>query len=141
METADVEVRKLRAELMVNDEARMSAAEWGNTAWFPEYIEVLQVESSDPQTGLAQSEDTSAREERATEEGSKSAAEARAEEATAEAKAKVDAISEKQDAMAEKHGAMAEKQDALVAEVGKVVTDVAELKALLGQLVEQAKAK
>ena len=132
METADVEVRKLRAELMVNDEARMSAADWGNTAWFPEYIEVLQVESSDPQTGLAQSEDASAREERATEEESKPAAATRADEATAEAKAKVDAISEKQ-------GAMAEKQDALVVEVGKVVADVAELKALLEQLVEQAK--
>ena len=119
METADVEVRKLRAELMVNDEARMSAAEWGNTAWFPQYIEVLQVESSDPQTGLAQSEDASAREE------DKAAAEVTA-------KAKVDAISEKQ-------GAMAEKQDALDDKVEKVVTDVAELKALLEQLVEQAK--
>ena len=115
METAEVEVRKLRAELMINDEARMSDAERSNAEWFPEYLEVLQVDSADPQTGFRQHEDTlSSRLENVA-----------AEEARLATEAKVDATSE--------------KQDLLAADVGQVAADVAQLKALMTQLVEQTK--
>jgi hypothetical protein len=100
METADVEVRRLRAELMINDEARMSDAERSNKAWFPDYLEVLQVEGCDPQTGCSQSENAAAG------------------EAQAAANAKIDAISDKQDALSE-------KQDALAAEVAELKTMMA----------------
>ena len=129
METADVEVHKLRAELMTNGESRMSAAEWGNTAWFPEYIEVLQVESSDPQTGLAQSEDTSAREERATEEESKPAAEARA---TDEAmRAEMSELSEKVEKATAKFEENTAKVESMEGKVDAMAGDVAKIMQLL----------
>ena len=37
-----VEALKLRADTIINEEALMSEADWANTRYFPEYLEVLQ---------------------------------------------------------------------------------------------------
>ena len=43
-ETAAVEVRKLRAQRIIDEEAAMSGSDRSNPAYFPEFLEVLQEE-------------------------------------------------------------------------------------------------
>ena len=45
-ETAEVEVRKLRAKMIIETQALMSSSEKNDESEFPAYLEVLQAESS-----------------------------------------------------------------------------------------------
>ena len=56
METAEVEVRKLRALMIVEEQALMSSAEKRDEQYFPPYLEVLQ---SNPQVQPSSSSELS----------------------------------------------------------------------------------